>query len=134
MAVWLISTLVRLTWDEDSYKIFDPSRVPDGTVDIPKQVQNLKLFQASTFTFARTLTITFLTFTSIVAQFRSYANYCASLAHKTNHSFVPNRFIFNLSIPPTICSFPILHEPLTSFYNQSMSKTFPHIKSVPHWV
>jgi len=49
----------RLTWDEDSYKIFDPSRVPDGTVDIPKQ-------------------------------FRSYANYCASLAHKTNHSFVPN--------------------------------------------
>jgi len=49
----------RLTWDEDSYKIFDPSRVPDGTMDIPKQ-------------------------------FRSYANYSASLAHKTNHSFVPN--------------------------------------------
>ena len=24
-------------------------------------------------------------------QFRSYTNYCASLAHKTNHSFVPNR-------------------------------------------
>lgn len=49
----------RLTWDEDSYKIFDPSRVPDGTVDIPKP-------------------------------FRSMSNYCASLAHKTNHSFVPN--------------------------------------------
>ena len=30
--------LHRLTWDEDSYKIFDPSRVPDGTMDIPKQV------------------------------------------------------------------------------------------------
>jgi len=49
----------RLTWDEDSYKIFDPSRVPDGTVDIP-------------------------------APFRAMSNYCASLAHKTNHSFVPN--------------------------------------------
>ena len=35
--------LVRLTWDEDSYKIFDPSRVPDGTVDIPKQVQTIPL-------------------------------------------------------------------------------------------
>ena len=51
--VWLISLhgtdedvtdiVVRLTWDEDSYKIFDPSRVPDGTVDIPKQVQTLHI-------------------------------------------------------------------------------------------
>merc|ERR1712179_200161 len=49
----------RLDWDEDSYKIFDPSRVPNGTIDIP-------------------------------AQFRNLENYSASLAHKTNHSFVPN--------------------------------------------
>ena len=33
----------RLTWDEDSYKIFDPSRVPDGTVDIPAPVTSLFL-------------------------------------------------------------------------------------------
>ena len=46
MALWLISTLVRLTWDEDSYKIFDPSRVPDGTVDIPKQVQTTALLSS----------------------------------------------------------------------------------------
>ena len=38
--------LVRLTWDEDSYKIFDPSRVPDGTVDIPKQVQTAALLSS----------------------------------------------------------------------------------------
>jgi len=49
----------RLSWDEDSYKIFDPSRVPNGTIDI-------------------------------LPKFRNIENYCASLAHKTNHSFVPN--------------------------------------------
>jgi len=46
-------------WGADSYKIFDPSSDPQGTIDIPEQ-------------------------------FRSLVNYCAALAHKTNHSFVPN--------------------------------------------
>lgn len=47
------------TWDEDGYKIFDPSTKPAGTIDIPEKFRDLK-------------------------------NYCASLAHKTNHSFIPN--------------------------------------------
>ena len=47
------------TWDEDGYKIFDPSTKPNGTIDIP-------------------------------AKFRHLKEYCASLAHKTNHSFIPN--------------------------------------------
>lgn len=47
------------TWDEDGYKIFDPSKKPAGTIDIPVKFRDLK-------------------------------NYCASLAHKTNHSFIPN--------------------------------------------
>ena len=46
------------TWDEDGYKIFDPSTKPAGTIDIPEKFRDLK-------------------------------NYCASLAHKTNHSFIP---------------------------------------------
>ena len=41
------------SWDEDSYKIFDPSIKPNGTIDIP-------------------------------INFRSLANYSASLAHKVN--------------------------------------------------
>ena len=41
------------------YKIFDPSKQPAGTIDIPEKFRDLK-------------------------------NYCASLAHKTNHSFIPN--------------------------------------------
>ena len=47
------------TWDEDGYKIFDPSTKPNGTIDIP-------------------------------TKFRELSNYSASLAHKTNHSFIPN--------------------------------------------
>lgn len=46
------------TWDENSYRIFDPTR-KCGTIDIPKK-------------------------------FIDFANYKASLAHKTNHSFMPN--------------------------------------------
>jgi len=47
------------SWEADSYKIFDPSTNPPGTVDI-------------------------------LEHFRKTSNYCATLAHKTNHSFVPN--------------------------------------------
>jgi len=48
-----------LGWEADSYKIFDPSKEPNGTIDI-------------------------------MEKFRDIDNYCATLAHKTNHSFVPN--------------------------------------------
>jgi len=48
-----------LGWEADSYKIFDPSKKPAGTIDI-------------------------------MEKFRDINNYSASLAHKTNHSFVPN--------------------------------------------
>ena len=48
-----------LGWEADSYKIFDPSKKPAGTIDI-------------------------------LEKFRDINNYSASLAHKTNHSFVPN--------------------------------------------
>jgi len=46
-------------WDADSYKIFDPSNTPHGTIDI-------------------------------LEKYRSTTIYCATLAHKTNHSFIPN--------------------------------------------
>eukprot|EP00092_Neocalanus_flemingeri_P021710 GFUD01023548.1.p1 GENE.GFUD01023548.1~~GFUD01023548.1.p1 ORF type:complete len:461 (+),score=107.13 GFUD01023548.1:170-1552(+) len=47
------------SWDENAYKIFDPSNVPDGALDI-------------------------------LEEHRSTAHYSASLAHKANHSFLPN--------------------------------------------
>ena len=47
------------TWEENAYKIFDPSNAPDGALDI-------------------------------LEKHRSTAYYSASLAHKTNHSFLPN--------------------------------------------
>eukprot|EP00092_Neocalanus_flemingeri_P008080 GFUD01008718.1.p1 GENE.GFUD01008718.1~~GFUD01008718.1.p1 ORF type:complete len:555 (+),score=120.69 GFUD01008718.1:44-1708(+) len=53
------NTSENISWDEDSYKIFDPSRTPHGTIDIMEKYRDIK-------------------------------NYCATLAHKTNHSFVPN--------------------------------------------
>jgi len=55
----LAGTSESKTWDEDGYKIFDPSTKPNGTIDIP-------------------------------AAYRELSAYCASLAHKTNHSFIPN--------------------------------------------
>jgi len=48
-------------WEKSAYKIFDPSR-KNGTIDIPVEPVNYRLLE----------------------------NYCASLAHKTNHSFLPN--------------------------------------------
>ena len=48
-----------LDWAADSYKIFDPSKTPNGTIDI-------------------------------MEKYRDINNYYATLAHKTNHSFVPN--------------------------------------------
>lgn len=47
------------TWEENAYKIFDPSNCPNGALDI-------------------------------LEKHRSTSQYCASLAHKTNHSFLPN--------------------------------------------
>ena len=46
---------------QSAYKIFDPSR-KNGTIDIPTEPVNYRLLE----------------------------NYCATLAHKTNHSFLPN--------------------------------------------
>ena len=46
-------------WVANAYKIFDPTSIPKGTIDIPEKFWELK-------------------------------NYNASLAHKTNHSFMPN--------------------------------------------
>ena len=61
------------TWDTNSYKIFDPANVPRGTIDIPPwaQVRTRTLLNISYF-------------------LQSSDAYCASLAHKTNHSFQPN--------------------------------------------
>jgi len=53
------NTSENISWEADSYKIFDPSRTPHGTIDI-------------------------------MEKYREINNYCATLAHKTNHSFVPN--------------------------------------------
>ena len=35
------------TWDEDSYKIFDPSTKPNGTIDIPAHFRSLDNFCAA---------------------------------------------------------------------------------------
>merc|ERR1712038_994202 len=48
-------------WEKSAYKIFDPSR-KNGTIDIPTEPINYRLL----------------------------SNYCATLGHKTNHSFLPN--------------------------------------------
>ena len=63
------------TWDTNSYKIFDPIIVPRGTIDIPPwaQVSKTKYFIIRIFFCCQSL-----------------AAYCATLAHKTNHSFQPN--------------------------------------------
>jgi len=47
------------TWETNNYKIFDPSNIPAGTIDIPVWAQATK-------------------------------SYCCTLAHKCNHSFLPN--------------------------------------------
>ena len=35
------------SWDEDSYKIFDPSTKPNGTIDIPANFRSLSSYCAS---------------------------------------------------------------------------------------
>ena len=61
------------TWDTNSYKIFDPANVPRGTIDIPPWAQVSYINQSYPLSFCQ-----------------SSEAYCASLAHKTNHSFQPN--------------------------------------------
>ena len=62
------------TWETNNYKIFDPKDMPDGTIDIPVWAQVRKRY--------------FKPFTNL--NFQSSSAYCATLAHKTNHSFLPN--------------------------------------------
>ena len=60
-------------------------------------------------------------------QFRSYTNYCASLAHKTNHSFVPNRLA---STAVTLATNIIMLMPYSLLSHQFLSEfvVFDHPK------
>ena len=53
--------MINLDIFQSAYKIFDPSR-KNGTIDIPVEPVNYRFLE----------------------------NYCSTLAHKTNHSFLPN--------------------------------------------
>ena len=61
------------TWETNNYKIFDPDDMPDGTIDIPVWAQ---------------VQLPCLSLSHLSHQTSSA--YCATLAHKTNHSFLPN--------------------------------------------
>ena len=67
------------TWQNEAnaYKIFDPT-CKEGIVNIPPEVMlnscNNKKYKLI----------------NDLAQYHQLSSYCASLAHKTNHSFVPN--------------------------------------------
>ena len=64
------------TWETNNYKIFDPADMPDGTIDIPVWAQVLR--QNMTKKYQKCCLL------------QSSHAYCATLAHKTNHSFLPN--------------------------------------------
>ena len=63
------------SWDGNCYKIFDPRDYPRGTIDIPAWAQ---VSSADSHIFFE------------IRMFQSTDSYCATLAHKTNHSFQPN--------------------------------------------
>ena len=69
------------TWETNNYKIFDPDDMPDGTIDIPVWAQVTMTDHIFIFIFL-------ISFSYLYGQDTSA--YCASLAHKTNHSFLPN--------------------------------------------
>ena len=94
------------TWETNNYKIFDPDDMPDGTIDIPVWAQ-VTMTDHHIFIFLISLSFSYLSHISLI--FFSYlyhifiislsfsylydqdtSAYCASLAHKTNHSFLPN--------------------------------------------
>ena len=63
------------SWEKNNYRIFDPANAPEGTIDIPVWAQiSKKVFQRI----------------QNINPFQSSTAYCATLAHKTNHSFLPN--------------------------------------------
>ena len=63
------------SWEKNNYRIFDPANAPEGTIDIPVWAQvSKKVFQRI----------------QNINPFQSSNAYCATLAHKTNHSFLPN--------------------------------------------
>ena len=65
------------SWDEDSYKIFDPSTKPNGTIDIPANFRSLNNYCASLAHKVANLSY-IATFTELLTIFQ------------TNHSFIPN--------------------------------------------
>ena len=75
------------TWETNNYKIFDPDDMPDGTIDIPvwAQVNISYLYHISI------ISPSYLYHISILyLSHQASSAYCATLAHKTNHSFLPN--------------------------------------------